>query len=230
VVSLDHFEAAEHDRRRGRSGVFAAALAAIEACRSAGLYTAAQAVAGEELLAGDNLERFLAFCAGLGVHDVVLLEPFPLRPEAGERRLSADERERLCRLHRDSARDARPPKITAMPFIESTDFLGCQAGFSFLYVDAGGEVWPCDFAPLSFGNAYRGELGAALARMADCRPCPGALCPALAVLDRLAPGERLPLAWPRSGEVLRVIEPGPLPALAGGLARGRTPPAAERQS
>jgi MoaA/NifB/PqqE/SkfB family radical SAM enzyme len=219
VISLDHFEAAEHDRLRGRPGTFAAALQAIAACRSAGLYTAAQAVAGAELLAGDCLERFVAFCAGLGVHDVVLLEPFLLRPGAGERRLSAAQRERLCRLHLESARHARRPKVTAMPFIESARFLGCQAGCSFVYVDAGGGVWPCDFAPLSFGNAYRGELAAALRRMAECRPRPGALCPALAALDRLAPGEKFPLAWPRSGEILGAIEPGPLPALAGGLAR-----------
>ena len=77
-VSLDHFRGEEHDYIRGQPGAFEHAVAAIRACREAGLYTAAQAVAGPSLLGAEQLERFLAFCDGIGVHEVMLLEPMSM--------------------------------------------------------------------------------------------------------------------------------------------------------
>lgn len=54
-----------------------------------------------------------------------------------------------------------------MPFPESPAFFGCQAGFSFVYVAAAGEVRPCDFVAESFGNVYREGLGGILARLPE---------------------------------------------------------------
>ena len=66
-----------------------------------------------------------------------------------------------------------------MSFLEGADFFGCQAGTTFLYVSASGEVFPCDFAPMSFGNAYELGLSAALQRLAEAFPAPSTRCLAL---------------------------------------------------
>lgn len=175
-VSLDHDRAEPHDHQRGRPGAFAEAVTALRACRDAGLYTAAQAVVEAELLEPGALERYLDFCRGLGVHEVMLLEPVAVRgPDAAPPPPPA-VRARLAALHARSARDARRLKVSAMPFLESQDFLGCQAGYSFLYIAASGDVFPCDFAPLAIGNVYQEPLADILARLARLFPAPACRC------------------------------------------------------
>ena len=172
-VSLDHFLAEEHDRVRGEAGAFDRAVEAIRACREAGLYTAAQAVIGSSLLEKGRLERFVAFFAKRwGAHEVMLLEEVPIRgqPAQGD---AAAVRQRLEAMQLRSARDARMPKVSSMSWLESAQCLGCQAGFSFLYVSARGDVFPCDFVPLSFGNIH--ELGIAAIHERMQRRCSGVL-------------------------------------------------------
>ncbi len=155
-VSLDHCLAEEHDRGRGQAGAFQRAVDAIRACREAGFYTAAQAVVGSSLAVEGRLEQFVTFCEELGAHEVMLLEEVPIR--GGRANGDADAlRQRLSAMQLRSARDATMPKVSSMSWLESPECLGCQAGFSFFYVTARGEVFPCDFVPLSFGNIH--ELG-----------------------------------------------------------------------
>lgn len=164
-VSLDHHSADEHDRIRGTPGAFDAVVRAIGKCISAGIYTAAQAVVSPALLQDGAMDRFLQFCLSLGVHDVVLLEPVAVGgcPTAGE--LTDAQRRMLYDLHLRAARDRSLPKITAMSYMESADFFGCQAGFGLVYISAGGDVFPCDFAPISFGNVREASLRSIMSRM-----------------------------------------------------------------
>jgi len=211
-VSLDHFEAGEHDRVRGRVGAFREALEAIAACRKAGLYTAAQAVVEPALLTDGVLERFLDFCRNLGVHQVMLIERAPVRGTAGYFPVDEASRIRLAGLHRRSAVDSRLPKVTSTFFLESPEFLGCQAGFTFLYVSTSGEVFPCDLVPLSFGNVYRIDPEEILARLARCLRAPSRRCLALR-LEELAGEEQRPIPWERTATILRGYDPGEAPGL-----------------
>ncbi len=217
-VSLDHFEAARHDAIRGEEGAFARALEAIEACLGAGLYTAAQAVVDPALADETVLGEFLSCAKKLGVHDVVLLEPMPggRTPEAAAP-LDAAQKARLAAFHARAARDRSLPKVTAMPFFEGPECFGCQAAFTFLYARADGEIFPCDFAPFSFGNVYESGLAAILARMARLVPGPSRECMAYALRRRLAPGERVPVTWVRTEELLCGYAPGEPPELMRGF-------------
>jgi len=216
-VSLDHYRPEVHDRIRGRQGAFRESLAAIEACRRAGLYTAAQVAADGALLADGELEHFLETCRGLGLHDVVLLQPVPVR---GPGPAPEFPRERLAALHRRAARDRRLPKVTALPFIEGPELLGCQAGVTFLYVNTAGEVFPCDLAPVSFGNVFELGLSAVLERMKRFLPGPSRQCLGLWLAQ--AGGAR-PLPWPQTEELMRGWEPGEPPELARLLLPARPP-------
>jgi MoaA/NifB/PqqE/SkfB family radical SAM enzyme len=212
-VSLDHFLADEHDRSRGQAGAFQQALAAIRACREAGLYTAVQAVVVPSLLDDERFERFLAFCDGLGVHEVMLLEETPM----GDRRTSAAEdqavRRRLAAAQLRAACDAAMPKVSSMSWLESPECLGCQAGFSFLYVAAGGEVAPCDFVPLSFGNVHQLGVQAIHNRMIGLLRRPSSTCLARELRKRYARQSDWPTCWADTQTILRDYDPGPPPKL-----------------
>ena len=79
-----------------------------------------------------------------------------------------------------------------MSFLEGPDFFGCQAGATFLYASAAGEVFPCDFAPMPFGNVYELGLPAVLQRLAEAFPGPSTRCLALAPTRANADARTLP--------------------------------------
>ncbi len=222
LVSLDHHSADVHDRMRGVPGAFRTTTAAIDAFLSAGVYTAAQAVAEPELLDDRSMNRFLAFCRSLGVHDVVLLNPAPVGVRGGCAPMGEDAKRGLARMHLRSARDRSSPKVTTMALMEGPEFLGCQAGFGMLYVSTGGDMSPCDFVPLSFGNVYEIGLEAVLERLAErftapCRDCLGVRLRGLA-----GEGGAYPVAWEHTNELVgRLDGGGPADLMKLMLPRGR---------
>ena len=46
-----------------------------------------------------------------------------------------------------------------------SDDIGCNAGNKMVYIDAFGEVSPCVFTPLSFGNVRTGSLASIVSEM-----------------------------------------------------------------
>jgi MoaA/NifB/PqqE/SkfB family radical SAM enzyme len=220
-ISLDHFSADDHDRIRGVPGAFPTACQAIRVCVEAGLYTAAQAVVEPPLLEAGALERFLEFCHELGVHEVMLLEPVPVGAALPDGGLSDSARAQLAALHRRSARDHRQTKVTSMSWLESAEMLGCQAGFSFLYVSAQGEVFPCDFALVSFGNAFELGIAEIHARMVRCLKSPSRTCLARCLRKSGATSAMGSISWPPTQAMLQDYRPGPLPGLMHYLCHAR---------
>jgi MoaA/NifB/PqqE/SkfB family radical SAM enzyme len=215
-VSLDHFLAEEHDRIRGQTGAFGRALDAIQACREAGLYTAAQAVVGPSLWEKGRLDQFLAFCNSLGAHEVMLLEEVPMcdgsaNAEKGD--LDETIRRRLATTQLRSARNAMMPKVSSMSWLESPECLGCQAGFSFLYVAARGDVYPCDFVPLSFGNVHELGVPAIHRRMLQFLRRPSSTCLARKLHRIYGVQKKWPVSWKDAQAILPDYDPGPPPKL-----------------
>lgn len=176
-VSLDHHEPLEHNRIRRHSEAHEIALRAVRLFRDHGIYTGIQAVVDGALLKKGQMEQFVEFCRSLAVHEIMLLEPVQVAGrEPGCVPLSESDRLLLKELHRQSSRDESWPKINSMSFLESGDFLGCQAGFCFLYVTAGGDVCPCDFVPCSFGNCRETSIREILDRMKMCFAQPACEC------------------------------------------------------
>jgi MoaA/NifB/PqqE/SkfB family radical SAM enzyme len=200
-VSLDHHRADVHDSVRGTGGSFRQAVDAIKAFREANVYTAAQAVAGPELLRGDELDRYIRFCAQIGANEVMLLEPVPVRGNCHV--LREEDRQRLAGLHLLAARSPRLPKVNAMSLLESARCLGCQAGFSFLYVRANGDVFPCDFAPVVAGNAFTEGIPAVLEQLARYFPRPTVTCLAFDMLHAGLTPSTVPVSLAEAGVFLR---------------------------
>ena len=179
AVSLDSFDEAEHDRGRGMPGAFKAAVGAIGSLREAGVYAMAQIVATKERCDKVWMRRYLEFAQSLGVQEVRLLEPMPcgkLLAGHGDWRISDEQREWLKSLHVESNARKDAVKVSSFAFIEDVSRYGCGAEFQHFYVDCLGNVQPCDFTPVSFGNVRREPLSAALARLQKSFARPRARC------------------------------------------------------
>ncbi len=152
-VSLDHWTEEVHDRGRNYPGAFRAALRALEIFRGAGLHTGASAVLSREMIVSGQCEHFLAFLRGLGVHEAWLSEVKPTAPAFWNEASVASEEERhaLARLQ-DRYNRHGALTVNYLGHFESGEHFGCNAGRKMVYIDAFGEVSPCVFTPVTFGN------------------------------------------------------------------------------
>jgi MoaA/NifB/PqqE/SkfB family radical SAM enzyme len=111
------------------------------------------AVLSKDMIERDEVERFLEFLVGLGIHEAWLSECKPSVEDFWTEDLVITERERL-KLVELQDRYNSEGKITVnyLGHFEGKEYFGCNAGHKMVYVDAFGEVSPCVFIPMTYGN------------------------------------------------------------------------------
>jgi MoaA/NifB/PqqE/SkfB family radical SAM enzyme len=126
--------------------------------------------------------------------------------------LSPQEKEDIKRFHIRSNKRNTGPVVAANAYLESAEMFGCNAGYHHCFIDASGEVCPCDLMPLSFGNLTEHSFHEVWNAMEPFFPRPQANC----LMGRLAgkiPVTTLPLPPAQSSNLLSDIEPSALPRL-----------------
>jgi MoaA/NifB/PqqE/SkfB family radical SAM enzyme len=167
-VSLDHPDRDACDRLRGHAGAYDTALAALRRARADGFYTMAATVATRRVVRERLFEPLHTLAGRHGAHEYRLVEPMPcgaLRGAPDDTRLEAADIAVLRAFHIETNRRGCGPKVCAFNQVESPEFFGCGAGTQHLFIDPAGEVCPCDFTPLSFGNVTTTSLADIWRRM-----------------------------------------------------------------
>ncbi len=160
TVSLDHWREAEHDRVRNYKGAFRSALRAIELFKGVGnIHVSVSAVLSKEMLKQDGVEEFLQFLRSLEIHEAWLSEAKPSVQAYWNRDLviTDEERRKLIALQ-DRLNSKGGMTINYLSHFEDAGHFGCTAGHKMVYVDAFGEVSPCVFIPMTFGNVQQRPL------------------------------------------------------------------------
>ena len=211
-VSLDSSEEEVHDAGRGYRGAFREALRAIDVfLATPGLDVGVSAVLSREMIRNGETGRFLEFLAGLGVHEAWLSEIKPASaPFWNEDRLiTEDDRLALARLQ-DRANRRPGMTVNYLGHFEGRETFGCTAGCKMVYVDAFGEVSPCVFTPMTFGNVRERPLGEILADMRRAfRPTESCFIRGHYPLVERRASRGLPLDPTSSGEVVAEARFGP---------------------
>jgi len=205
-IGLDHFDPARNDAIRGHPGAFANAVRALRMFGDAGILTFVNTCLTKDLVRGDGLQRFHDLLYTLGVGAVQLLEPKPCGGYGGRKVhtwFGAEER-RATRAFFESTHRARVrrgyPAVYLPAYTEAPENLGCMmGGLSHLHIDSRGNVEPCVFVPISFGNITDTSFTDIYRRMREAIPRPlHGRCPALQLADRVGFGPKsgaLPLAF-----------------------------------
>ena len=214
TVGIESADAAEHDDVRGAAGSFDEARAAVAACHAAGVYTAVSTVGTRQRLREGQLDRMYDLARDWGVGEFRLLAPVATGALTGcaAAMLGDDEMRALADFHVTRNRRRGGPAVASFAYLESDDMFGCGAGYHHLFVDAAGEVCPCDLTPLSFGNVRDERLADIWSRMGAhfARPRCGCLMGALA--GEIPPGAPQPLSPDRSAAICPPCDPDtPLP-------------------
>jgi MoaA/NifB/PqqE/SkfB family radical SAM enzyme len=208
AVSLDSPDPEQHNRMRRNPKAFSYALSAIRNASRAGLYTLVSAVVYRRHLNKQNLFRLFRLGKENGAHEVRIHEPLPRGEltdpgEAAQIFYTKEDVARLYRIQFAANQSASGlPKVSSFPYTEGPCKFGCGAGVLHSYISATGDLWPCDFVPLSFGNVLKEGLREVYGRMLAAGLTPNTFCMAKAIAGKLK-GKQLPLSPDESAELCR---------------------------
>ncbi|MDP6543571.1 MAG: radical SAM protein [Phycisphaerae bacterium] len=216
TVGIEADSPGAHDAVRGVDGSFAEAGEAIVACQNTGLYTALSTIGTAGRIASGQLDAMYALAGRWGVQEFRLLAPVATGAQAGnpDFMLDGPGRETLKKFHIDSNRAARrsgAPAVASFAYLESDEMFGCGAGYHHLFVDAAGNVCPCDLTPLSFGSVVDDSLADIWASMGKHFSRPGCKCIMSQLAEKIAEGQTLPLPEAPSEDLARQLDPSELP-------------------
>ena len=206
MISIHSPDPAVHDGLTGVPGSFDTACAAARAFRAAGLVVAVNSVLSEPEIRAGGLERLMELSRSLDADFVQLIHPKPAGNWLGRRenmQKDAAVIEQVRALHRRyNGSGGGYPCLVSQVLEEAEDRLGCTAGgVDRFYLNAYGEVQPCEFLNISFGNLREEPLKVIMERMRSYfpEPCSDWLCctqgPEIDRLFREHKLERTPLPW-----------------------------------
>ncbi len=170
-VSIDSADEAEHDRLRVHPGCFGSAADGIRRLVRQGVPASITTYARKDGVYTGHLEAIVELGHRLNVETVRILFPVPMGrfEEAFDEMLTRAEREEVRKLLKD-------PIVTMESPHEGSK---CTAGLSKLNILANGDVAPCVFVPLAYGNIRQRSFGEIWEALADFHSIhkPNGLCP-----------------------------------------------------
>jgi len=166
-ISLDGYTREVHESIRRKPGCFQSAIDGIKAAAQTGVCLQVNFTAMRQNLA--ELPGLIDFAESLKTDIIMVFQAIPPRQDRGALELDAEEQMDLIKTIAEKQKKTRAlimpvccPEYWAWLVehrrgllnrgIQSRAFSGCGAGSGFSYIRFDGEVWPCNFIPLSAGN------------------------------------------------------------------------------
>lgn len=153
-ISIDSENPEQHDEWRGIKGLYRKAIHGAERARQCGILTGISTYATKETLENGQVEHLLKIAQDQGFHEVTVFDCIPSGKFLKDvsKVLTADEKKRLIELCTRFHQDRHPMGVNCMAQINSPLGVGCYGAASQFYMTAYGDINPCDFNPITFGN------------------------------------------------------------------------------
>jgi len=184
-VSLDRTDKHEFEQLRNIPNAIETAENALTIAKKAGLYVCVNCVADRQAVSTGLYRKLHEKSQRLGVDEFRLVEPMPCGRLADADAnaentpfLTPELVREVRRFHRETNQKGKrnSPKVCAFNEIESPELFGCAGGTRHLFIDSAGEVCPCDFTPLSFGNVAEESIDVIWDRMTSAMKHPRRHC------------------------------------------------------
>lgn len=171
------------------------ALLSMKISMLSGLHTVAHIVALKKDVNEENLNKLFDTLYLNGVKEIRVFEPIlsgKLMCIGGDEILHDTEtREELRRICVKVNNKFFGPKISLDPYAESHDKFGCGAGTNHSYISAYGQLFPCDFLPIPFGNVREMKLKDLWEEMSNVLKKPQRVCLAQVINKQIKCGNIL---------------------------------------
>ncbi|HNW43441.1 MAG TPA: radical SAM protein [Elusimicrobiales bacterium] len=159
-VSVDSADPKTHDKLRGVEGLFARAAEGIGSALSAGFSVGISCCVSPESFRDGELDRVIELAKKLGVHEVIVYDAAPTGRYAGREDLQGNTAwlEELIASVGKYNEDSSYPGVLVYAYTTSHRSVGCSSGVNYFYLSPWGDVCPCDFNHMCFGNALQEPL------------------------------------------------------------------------
>jgi MoaA/NifB/PqqE/SkfB family radical SAM enzyme len=183
-VGLDDCDPDRNDKLRGTKGAHEQAVRAIKCFQEAGIFTYVNTCLTKELIHSGELLKYFEMLKDLNVGIVRWLEP---KPCGGY-------------FDRNPSELLSPEEKKIITEFYKRENMGCMmAGNSQLYIDTLGNVEPCVFLPVSFGNIKDEDFSDIFRKLKEAVPGPlYADCPSVQLSSKIKSKKELGIAMPIS--------------------------------
>ncbi len=189
AVGLDDYNEERFDNLRGKKGLFRTALKGLELFNNNGIFTYVNTCVTKEFLNSGDLYKFIDLMKEYNVSIIQLLEPRPWGGyinKNGDDIFTKEDKIKLVEFVRTVSTNRKfrnHPVAYYIGLIESPENLGCtMGGLSHMHIDSAGNVNPCVFLPVSFGNIKEEKFSSIYKKMRDAIKNPVRKeCPSLAL-------------------------------------------------
>ncbi|MBA7527031.1 hypothetical protein ES705_19204 [subsurface metagenome] len=148
----------EHDQLRGMAGLFESAILGIKRMQSKGGFVGISSYATRSATQKGMYKKLYSLARELGVENLILFDCVPTGNTLNDtsEMLTPEQHEEIRKFSSYIFKHQRVPQLNSQSWQNSIEGylggIGCLAVNLQYYVSAYGEVSPCDFTPLSFGN------------------------------------------------------------------------------
>ena len=168
-VSVDSPIATVHDEMRRVPGCFDKAIDGIKRCKDAGMMVGISTYATPERLRNGQVIEMIELAKTIGADEITIFDVVPtgrLLHEDRKHLLTDEDKEELCRIEEKYNEGHGLPSVITQAHVNGPTGNGCYAGWCQFYITAYGEMTPCDFTPLGFGNVREESVETVWSRMA----------------------------------------------------------------
>ena len=157
-VSIDSPLPDEHNKLRGIEGLFERAIEGIKRAKEKGIFVGFSSYATQSSTKEGKYKQIHELAKQMGLHNVMLFDAVPtgkILKDTNEL-LTLEQREEIRQYSSYINNNQIIPALSSQSWQNSIESylagIGCLAAYIQYYISAYGEVTPCDFTPLSFGN------------------------------------------------------------------------------
>lgn len=163
-LSIDSPDAEEHNKLRGMPGLFETAIEGIKRVKKKGMFACFSSYATRSGTERGVYKRLHELAIDLGLKNIIYFDCVPtgnMLHDTSEM-LTFELREELHNYSAEVFRKKIVPPLSSQAWQNSVEAylsgIGCLAANIQYYASAYGDISPCDFSPLSFGNVRNESL------------------------------------------------------------------------
>ncbi len=161
----------EHDAARGFKGAFDKAVKGMKNAVENDLYVSMHTHATPKLVESGKLTKIYKLASKIGVHELSIWEAHPTWSYKDRKELILDDghRREIMKLYQGANSSKEGPRIFYNAVFESPELFGCMAGRRWLNLIHSGDLTPCTYVPISFGNIREESVERIWGRMCQFR-------------------------------------------------------------
>lgn len=159
-VSIDFACPEKHDLFRRTENLFNKAMEGIKKAKSAGLSVGISCCLTPESFYDGEFKKMAELGKKIGIHEILFYDAVPTGRYKQRKDLigNVDWINEMVESAKTYNEDASYPGILAYPYTTSYKSIGCSCGVNYFYATPYGDICPCDFNHVIFGNVLEEPL------------------------------------------------------------------------